>query len=303
MRLHDAEDKYAAAKARLEVWRKKKLAELTSREREEYRAAVSANVVAYLDGLGALADRLEAGGASAELVADIHAFVNESKVDWSAASTADEKKAVVASIRTQWALFKGRINKEYLAMEVERATVKARLMLGRANVAITALGEAGVNITVLSNISANIDAKITALESGNYSLQETRLRLINLNRAFTQLKVAFNRAIAGQTVHELSASVAADVPAQGTALENDDEEQSDEDAVVTVNSGFEASAGVGNETEEEAESEETSEADEDGDAVTPTPSATPAPSAEPSPTATDISINTSINASVTVPLA
>jgi len=213
-RLETARAAYNKAKQRLEAWRQKGLSGLSTQEREQYRAEAGANVNAYLESIDALADRLEASTASAGLVADIRVFVNASKADWAAAGTAEEKKAVVASVREKWGALKERVNAEYVVLEVVRVTTQARLVLDRANVAITALGGAGANITALSEISLNIEAKISALESGNYSLQEVRARIINLNRAFTHLKVSLNRAVMGQEVHGLSASVAADVPAQ-----------------------------------------------------------------------------------------
>ncbi|MBI4360285.1 hypothetical protein HY572_00765 [Candidatus Micrarchaeota archaeon] len=237
-RLDAVKERIADAEGRLKEFRAK--LNLTDEEKNEFKAKVVEHLQAGFDQRIALAEKLEAEGADAQLVADFILFAQGQKEAFAAAETNDERRDLVVEFNQKWREFKQAVAKGMASHRIELAVAKARELLERMSGVIDRLEAAGFDVSKLDALEDRIDEKLESvlqqetLREAVHELKQAHKGLMHLKRAIQavinhELVDEFREdpapsAVGADVAVELTTSAAVDAEA-GESTDSDDAAQ------------------------------------------------------------------------------
>ncbi len=190
--LEKAKQKVASLQERLGHFRAK--ANLTAEEKAEFEAKLKEHIQASFDQRIDLAQKLEAEGANATVVAEFVAFATAQKEAFANATTNAERKELVVEFNRKWRVFKQAVAEGVVSERLDIAIDSAASTLARLDAVIVKLGEANFSTGVLVNASAGVNASLSAA-SDSETLEEALFHLKQAHRGLVHLKVGIQRAV------------------------------------------------------------------------------------------------------------
>lgn len=244
-RLEAAKQLVADAKERLQQFREK--ANLTDEEKAEFQARVITHLKAGFDQRIALAEKLEAEGADANVTAEFIAFAQAQKEKFLAATTNQERRDFIVEFNQHWREFKQGVAKGVASHRIELAVAKGQALLELMSGVIDRLETAGFDVSKLDALEDRVDALLDSVLAQE-TLRQSVHQLKEAHKALQHLKRAIQAVINHELVGEFRAEpvpspASGDVAVDLTASADAGAETADsDDAAETPSASPEASS-------------------------------------------------------------
>ena len=118
------------------------------------------------------AEKLEANGVSAELIAEFKAFLEKSAVDFEAAADASAKREIVKDVADAWKEFRSKALAQMLEKRLDNATAGIQRALTVLQNLKERLNGAGKETPGLDNAIVRLEANVEVLTSADSTLRE-----------------------------------------------------------------------------------------------------------------------------------
>lgn len=216
------------AELALKIKSLKAKANLNGSERAELADASKLHVKAAFEQRIALAQKMEAEGANASLVADFVAYAQAARDQFANASNHSARKDIVVAFNQRWRVFKQAVARDLLKAKLVQSVNASRQVLARLDAVIARLTAAGFNTTALMNASAAVSARLdTVLAEPDVPHALARLRqvqagLVHLRNAIQrtvnkELVEAYREVPMPTVASDASLSITGSIDASGSS--------------------------------------------------------------------------------------